>query len=278
MKNQKLAKVNKSGWVAGVVGLSLAVVAEGGVPFNNLQGVGGAAFNPLAYTAGQNKDAKSQGILSKPQFGAWYVNLGDVDVDWTAIGVAETLFDRLELSYGYELVAPAAKNITKSNYGAKLLVIPENLGGQAFVPAVSVGTIYKKTVSVAPGSDDSAFDYYAVATKLVTQTPWPVLLSGGILDTREQVTGVFGYNSDSDITVFGNVDVLPLSYIAVGGEYKQGASFGSFKNADYWDAHLAWFANPNLTLIGAYVNAGDSKSSSKVGLGDGVVVSAQYAF
>ena len=65
---------------------------------------------------------------------------------------------------------------------------------------------------------------------------------------------------------------------AAGFEYKQGAHFSDFKNADYWDAHVAWFASKNLTLIGAYVNAGDKNSSSKVGLGDGAVVSAQYAF
>lgn len=262
-----------------VVGVSLlAHAGYGGVPFNNLEGAGGAAFNPLAYPAGQNKDEKSDGILSRPQFGAWYVNLGDVDVDWTAIGVAETLFGRLELSYGYEVVAPPSENIKKSSVGAKLLLVPENLGGKAYVPAVSVGTLWKTTDNVAEGSDDSAFDFYAVATKLVTQLPRPVLLSGGILSTKEQVTGVFGYNEDRDITLFGNVDVLPFSFLAVGAEYKQGASFDTFKNADYWDAHVAWFASKNLTLIGAYVNAGKETSTSNVGLGDGVVVSAQYAF
>ena len=66
--------------------------------------------------------------------------------------------------------------------------------------------------------------------------------------------------------------------MAVGFEYKQGADFGAFKNANYYDAHVAWFANKNLTLVAAYVNTGDVKSTSKVGLGDGFVLSAQYAF
>ena len=278
MKNQSLSKFGKRGLAAGIIGLSLAYAAQGGVPFNNLQGAGGAAFNPLAYTAGQNKDANSDSPLSNPQFGAWYVNLGDVDVDWTTFGVAETLFGRLELSYGYELIAPPAENIKKNNVGAKVNLIPENWGGNNFVPAVSAGSIWKSTSEVAKGSDDSALDFYLVATKLVTQLPRPVLLSGGVLQTKEQVTGVFGYNEDYDTTLFGNIDVLPVSSAAVGVEYKQGAEFDKFKNADYWDAHLAWFANKNLTLIGAYVNAGDETSKSKVGLGDGVVLSAQYAF
>jgi hypothetical protein len=236
------------------------------------------AFNPLAYPSGQNKEEKSDSPLSKPQFGAWYVNLSDVNVDWTAIGVSETIYDRLELSYGYEVVAPKGENIKKSNIGAKLLVVPENAGGKAYIPAIAFGSIRKSTDNVAEGSDDSAFDFYGVATKLITQLPVPVLISGGLLSTKEQVTGVFGYNKDSDLTFFGNIDVIPLSFLAVGFEYKQGAEFDTFKNASYWDAHLAYFANKNLTLVGAYVNAGDEKSTTTTGLGDGLVLSAQYAF
>ena len=266
-------------WVV-AAGVGVAAAVQAGVPLNGLQGNGGVAFNPLAYTAGQNKDPqqKDAPVLSKPQFGAWYVNLGDVDVDWTALGVAETLFGRLELSYGYEVVAPKGENIKKQDIGAKINLIPENLGGYAFVPAVSVGGLFKTTDNVATNVDDSGVDGYVVATKLITQLPRPVLVSAGLLSSQEQVTGVFGYNDDRDLTFFGNVDVLPLSNVAVGFEYKQGSSFDTFKNADYWDAHAAWFANPNLTLVAAYVNAGDETSTSKAGLGDGVVLSAQYAF
>lgn len=254
--------------------------AYAGVPLNGLEGAGGVAFNPLAYPAGQNKDPqqKETPVLSKPQFGAWYVNLGDVDVDWTAVGVAETLFGRLELSYGYEVVAPKGENIKKQNLGAKVNLVPENAGGYAFVPAVSVGGLFKTTDNVASNVNDSGVDAYLVATKLITQLPKPVLLSAGLLSSPEQVTGVFGYNDDRDLTFFGNIDVIPLSNVAVGFEYKQGSSFDTFKNADYWDAHLAWFASANLTLVAAYVNAGDETSTSKVGLGDGLVLSTQYAF
>lgn len=273
--------VKKSVVGMAVVGLFAVVGAvQAGVPLNNLEGAGGVAFNPLAYPSGQNKDPKQTGqeILSKPQFGSWYVNLSDVDVDWTALGVSETFFGRVELSYGYEVVAPKGANIKKNDIGAKALLVPENAGGSPFVPAVAVGTLYKTTDNVAAGSDDGAFDFYGVATKLITQTPAPVLLSAGVLSTKEQVTGVFGYNKDSDVTFFGNVDVIPLSFLAVGLEYKEGARYDSFKNANYWDAHAAYFASPNLTLVAAYVNAGDYKSKTTTGLGDGVVLSAQYAF
>ena len=89
----------RSNWknIASLIVVALgSQVAQGGVPFNNLQGAGGVAFNPLAYPAGQNTDAAAPhpgaDFISKPQFGTWYVHLGDVDGDWTSIGTAVTLF------------------------------------------------------------------------------------------------------------------------------------------------------------------------------------------
>ena len=262
--------------------------ANAGVPLNNIEGVGGIAFNPLAYTAGTSieKDKKSgeekgityKDIFSKLQFGVWYVNLNSVKVDWTSIGVAETFFKRLEVSYSNETIAPRGTNIHKNNVGAKLLLLPENFNDHKFLPAVSVGSIWKESTNVAPGVNDNDFDIYAVATKLITQTPRPVLISGGVLSTKGLVTGVFGFDRQRKEIGFANVDILPIDSVAVGFEFKQGARFSDFKNANYWDAHVAWFANKNLSLVLAYVNAGNSKSTSTVGLGDGVVLSAQYAF
>jgi hypothetical protein len=269
-----------------VSGLALgASLSFAGVPFNGLQGFGGVAFNPLAYPAGQNAD-KDEGkgglhqALSRPQLGAWYVRLGDVDVDWVAGGVAETFYKRLELSYGYEIIDPdEADAIHKNNYGAKLLLLPENYGGNTFIPAVAVGGLWKTTdVDTGDSFDAAGWDAYVVATKLITELPRPVLLSGGALYTDELVTGVFGHDDDHDLTWFANVDVLPFAFLAVGLEYKDGANYKDFQNASYWDAHVAWFVNSNLTVAVAYVNAGDAKSKDKVGLGDGFVLSAQYAF
>ncbi|MFA5338673.1 MAG: DUF3034 family protein [Candidatus Omnitrophota bacterium] len=265
--------------------------ANAGVPLNNLEGVGGIAFNPLAYTAGTaiesdkksgekegEKDLTYKDVFSKPQFGVWYVNLNDVKVGWTSIGTAETFFKRLEVSYAHEIIAPPGKNIHKDNVGAKLLLLPENFNNNKFLPAVSVGSVWKHANNVAPGVDDSDFDIYGVVTKLITQTPRPVLISGGLLSTTGLATGVFGFDKNRKQVGFANVDILPFDNLAIGFEYKQGARFKDFKNADYWDAHVAWFANKNLSLVLAYVNAGNSKSTSRVGLGEGVVLSAQYAF
>ena len=278
--------MKKVKWIGAFVALAALISGQvyAGPPLNNLEGVGGIAFNPLAYPAdssGENNHYKigDQDVLGKPRFGAWYVNLDHVNVDWTAVGVADTFFDRVEVSYGYESINQSgAQAIHKNNIGTKLLVLPENSFDTKFLPAVSVGGIYKDTSFRSEGVDSDGYDFYTVATKTITQLPQPVIVSGGLLVTKEKVTGVFGFDKDSATTGFGNVDaVLPYNLV-LGYEFKQGARYSDFKNADYWDLHLAWLANKNLSLVLAYVDAGDSKSSKEVGLGNGVVLSAQYAF
>ena len=246
--------------------------------FRSLEGVGGIAFNPLAYTAGTAGEANSffGGNISKPQVGLWRIGLHEAGIDWTTFGVAETFFKRVELSYGHETIDFSnSKTINKDNFGAKVLLLPEG----DILPAISIGGVFKSTTQdMVPGVENSGADYYLVGTKLVKALPWPVLLSGGVLSTQGQVLGVLGFNDNRKEVLFGNVDVLPLSNVAIGFEYRQGAHYDNWKDANYWDGHVAWFVNPNLTLVAAYVYTGDKESTSKVGLGDGAVLSIQYAF
>ena len=276
-----------------VLGIGLAVWTNGaghaGVPLNNLEGVGGIAFNPLAYTAGQpfGEGSEVGKVISKGQYGAWYVNLDQPNavthqtVDWTNISAAFTVLKRLELSYGFQDVNldVTGGNIHKSNIGAKASLITENQWGLNFVPAVSVGTIYKDT-NYAGAARDHSWDYYLVATKLVKQTPLPVLVSAGALSSQGIVTGVLGFDRQRDTTFFTNVDVLPLSNVALGYEFKRGASYSDFHDANYYDLHAAWFATSNLTLVAAFVDAGSHTQlpNAGFGLGKGIVLSTQYAF
>ncbi len=271
-----------------------ATALHAAVPLNNLQGAGGIAFNPLAYTAGlpweYGGTTNLNGIVSAPQFGAWYVNLNDADINWYAGSAAITFFDRLEVSYGYGYINARKygdKSIETHNVGAKLRVLDENAFDQPWIPAVAVGGIYKHTDSKtvdALGLDNYGFDAYVVATKLITQTPVPVLVSGGVLYTDEVVNGVVGHN-DYDTVVFGNVDVLPAENVAIGLEYKQGARVGDgIRNHDYYDGHVAWFVTKKLTLVAAFAETGDKDkfyrrgSAKNLGVGSGLVLSVQYQF
>ncbi len=265
-----------------------------GVPLNNLQGTGGIAFNPLAYTAGLPWDGGETNAVndwvSKPQVGTWFVNLNDADINWYAGSVALNFAKRLEVSYGYGFINARKygdKSIETHNLGAKLRILDENAFETSWVPAIAVGGVYKHTDSKtvdALGLDKYGFDAYIVATKLITQTPVPVLVSGGLLYTDEVVNGVVGHN-DYDTVAFGNVDILPAENIAIGVEYKQGARVGDgIRNHDYWDGHVAWFVTDRLTLVAAFAETGDKDkfyrrgSAKNLGVGSGVVFSLQYQF
>ena len=272
-----------------------ASAAYAGVPLNNLQGVGGIAFNPLAYTAGQPWDGGEtnvfNGIVSKPQVGGWYVNLSDSDINWFAIGTAITFAERLEVSYGYGFTDAKKygdKSIDSNNLGAKLRILDENAFETQWVPAIAVGAVYKHTntdLAGAFGLDKDGFDYYAVASKLVKETPIPVLLSLGILYSDEVVNGVIGHGH-YDVSYFANIDVLPSENIAVGFEYKSGvdAETSGIRNHDYYDGHVAWFVTSQLTLVGAYAYTGDKDrfyrdgNPKNLGFGSGLVLSVQYQF
>ena len=303
MKNENNNKLFR-----GIISLSAAVaagaIAHGGVPLNNLQGTGGIAFNPLAYTAGlpwddgggdatnavEKTGSALNGIVSRPQIGAWYVNLGDAGIDWWAASAALAFADRVEVSAGYGFVNAhkyGDKSINTYNLGAKVRFLDENAFDTSWVPALAVGGVYKYTDSRtvdALGLDEDGFDAYVVATKLITQTPWPILLSAGLLLSDEVVNGVVGHN-DYDVVAFGNVDVLPAENVAIGLEYKQGVNAGDgIRNHDYWDAHVAWFVTKRLTLVAAFAETGDKdkfyrKGSAKnLGVGSGAVFSIQYQF
>ena len=268
--------------------------AYGGVPLNNLQGTGGIAFNPLAYTAGLPWEGGEtnalNGIVSKPQAGAWYVNLTDAEINWFALGAAVTFFDRLEVSGGYGFVNAdnyGDNTINTYNVGAKLRFLDENAFDTSWVPALAVGGVYKYTDSKtvdALGLDHDGFDAYVVASKLITQTPIPVLLSVGGLLSDEVVNGVVGHN-DYGASVFANIDIIPIKQVALGFEYKQGVNAGDgIRNHDYWDAHVAWFVTKQLTLVAAFAETGDKDkfyrhgSAKDLGVGSGAVFSVQYQF
>jgi hypothetical protein len=96
-------------------------------------------------------------------------------------------------------------------------------------------------------------------------------------------------SDDRDEAFFGNIDMVIKSFI-VGFEYTQDTDVGEdpagepLSTDDIWEAHVAWM-HKDLTLVVAYINSGEEDlydrpagQAHPISLGDGWVVSAQYAF
>lgn len=258
----------------------LTSFATAGVPLNGLQGNGGIAFNPVAFTAGTYADENQ--VVSNPQIGAWYTRLDSADIDWAALSASISIAKRLELSYGFGYTDAnkyGDSSVRTHNVGAKINLLPDGAFDTPWLPAVSVGTVIKHTDAAtadALGLDKTGADFYAVATKLVSNDVLPFLISAGIQASDEVVNGVVGHG-DYGFGWFANIDVIPVSWLALGAEYKSGIDTDKVHNHDYYDLHAAWFATERLTLVAAYVDTG-SKSGKRLGVGDGFVLSAQYQF
>jgi len=262
--------------------LGPAAVARAGVPFINLDGVGGVAFNPLAYPAG-NPDGLRLGPveLAKPSVGTWYVNLNQSEIDWHTLGVATSLNKRLELSYGYETIAiNGAVTIRKHNLGAKLLLLPENSFGSSAVPAIAVGAV-RKSSNLPGAKHGSGFEYYLVATKVVTLGR-PILLSAGALYSKAMVDGVLGFSDEkAKLTFYGNVDLVATDWLAIGAEVKQGPKYADgYEDAFYYNVHAGWLVTASTTVAIAYAHPGKvpEETGDPVGFGKGVVVGLQHVF
>lgn len=260
-----------------------AVTAFGGVPLNSLDGAGGIAFNPLAYTSGLKLENTEW--ITKPQAGAWYVKLPESNIEWSSYSLSLSVADRVELSYAFNLVNArdyGDNNVEANTVGVKIRLLDENAFDTAWVPSLSIGVKYRHTDSnttAGLGLEHSGANYYIVATKLITQLPLPVPVSAGLQRSDEVVYGVVGHNHYGT-GFFANIDVLPSANVAIGVEYRQGINVGDrIENADYWNGHVAWFVTKQLTLVGAYVSTGNKdKGFGKLGVGDGFVLSAQYQF
>jgi len=265
----------------------LAASSYAGAPLNDLQGSGGLGFNPLAYVAGRYVASETNSItewVSLPQAGIWYVNYTDENIHWLAASGAFSIAKRLELSYGYGLIGNVKgdEDINTHNLGLKLKFIDENAWDTTWVPALAAGGKWKHTSTEmlkGLGVRNQGTDAYLVATKMITQTPLPILVSAGVMLSDEIVCGVLGHN-DYGVAGFGSISVMPLQCLAVGVEYKGGIDAGDgIQNSDYWNAHAAWFVTEKLTLVAAYAYTGRMEGGlDDLGIGQAIVLSVQYGF
>ena len=207
------------------------------------EGPTGVFVTPLAYTA-----ASPANGLGKPSVGYHFLAAGNVVGDWSTVSITEGFAKRFEVGYTSEIHA-GSDSLANGAYGqpwefdfhivhGKANILPENFGKNPWVPAISVGAIYRFNDNLAgDGNNDSAInygnqttqnaDFYLVGTKVITQISKkvPVLISGGVRGTNAALWGLGGNAPNYSAKGFGAVALIftgpGKSNIIVGSEVSE---------------------------------------------------------
>jgi hypothetical protein len=218
------------------------------LPFQTIEGYGGGAITPFAYLVNPGKEECPWG---KPAGALSFVDARQKDL--AAITVSETLFARVELSYGADRLglgtfpADVAKyapplsieedSVWLHNFNIRTLLVKENdcfFGFQA--PAITAGIQVKYNSDIAhintelPGILPSLGyhrDYGADFTLTMTKTfpklllDRPVVVSGGVRMSEAADIGFLGFGDTYHATFEGNVSWLPLDKLLLAYEFRQ---------------------------------------------------------
>jgi hypothetical protein len=174
------------------------------------EGETGVFVTPLAYTAQSPK-----GGLGKPLVAFHYLNGGGVLGDFYNISGTVGAFSRVEFGYTRSLhslggdpnLSPLWNNGFNIVHG-KLNLVSENAGKTTWVPALSAGFVARSQVRNVGGAiqnrDTVNGDVYLVATKMITQTGVPIILSAGVRGTNAQLWGLGGNAPEWSSRAFGS--------------------------------------------------------------------------
>jgi hypothetical protein len=157
------------------------------------EGETGVFITPLAYTA-----ASPAHGLGRPLIAYHFLNGGEVLGDFYNVSGTVGAFSRIELGYTRSLHSlggdPNFSALWNNGFNiihGKVNVVAENARRTKWVPAISIGFIARSQVrnvgGAIQGKDTTNGDIYLVASKTITQTGVPIILSGGVRGTNAQL-------------------------------------------------------------------------------------------
>jgi hypothetical protein len=200
----------------------------------NWDGQTGVFITPLAYTA-----ASPASGFGHPIVAYHFLNAGAVLGNFHTVSVTEGVGGRLEFGYTRDLhqegSTPGLSPLWGSGFNlvhAKVNVVKENAGKQAWLPAISGGFVARtqdRNVSgllATPNKGYSNADFYLVASKTITQTKVvPIVLNLGYKETNASVYGLAGNAPGYTGRLFGAAAFVvkgpAKSALILGSEFSQ---------------------------------------------------------
>jgi hypothetical protein len=253
------------------------------LPFHTIEGYGGGAITPMAYLVNPSTDPCCC-PWGKPAVAFSYVNMGHKNLD--ALTVSETLFGRLELSYGADRlgVGTLTRDLNQAgfdvpqtdvwlhNFNVRYLAVKENYC-DTLLPAVTFGVHFKwnaninqinnevnQALSSIGYTRDSGQDYTVTLTKTLPKAfGRPVIVSGGLRASQAANLGFLGFGDSWHTTFEGSVAYLPCDRLLFAYEFRGKASPfygeipGLIGDEDSWHAFdAALILNSHSTLVAGY--------------------------
>jgi hypothetical protein len=200
----------------------------------NWDGQTGIFITPLAYTA-----ASPGNNFGRPIVAYHFMNAGSVLGDFHTVSITEGVGGRVEFGYTRDLHEAGStaglSPLWSSGFNivhAKVNVVKENAGKNAWLPAFSAGFVERtqdRNVSgllETPHKNYSNGDFYLVASKTITQTKAvPIVLNLGYKATNASVYGLAGNAPAYKGRLFGAAAFVfkgpAKSTIILGSEFSQ---------------------------------------------------------
>jgi hypothetical protein len=182
--------------LAGLLGVGTATAQS-----LNWDGQTGVFITPLAYTA-----ASPANGLGHPIVAYHFLNAGSVLGNFHTISVTEGVAGVVEFGYTRDVHQEGSTAGLSPLWGsgfnlvhAKVNVVKENAGKQAWLPAISGGFVARTQdrnvggLLATPNRNYTNADIYLVASKTITQTKVvPIVLNLGYKETNASVYGLAG--------------------------------------------------------------------------------------
>lgn len=272
--------------VLGVACLSVGMANAQPLPNHMIEGTGGIFTTGCAYLVNPAAEGEIAGL---PSAGGFFLYLGN-GRNLAAFTVTETLWDRLELSYGLNRldlgdlpseiddavgIRIGDNSVKMHNFNARLALVKEGACDMPWMPAITAGVHYKKNtdiddidddlgglLDVLGIEDDHGWDFTLYASKLITNLPRPVLLNAGVRATKAAHIGLFGFTDDYKFVGEGSAAVLVTDKLLLGGEFRQKPKeyhsvAGLIEDEDdWWTLFADYIFNDHLTATLAYGNLG----------------------
>lgn len=214
------------------------------------------------------------------------------DYGWQSHGIAIGIKNRIELSYarqnfdtrdvGAALGLGQGYTLNQDVFGAKLRLFGDLVYGDTYLPQVSAGVQYKRSldgpVALAVGAaDDDSVDYTLSATKLFLRQS--ILMNATVRYTEANQNGLLGFGSASgsgyDLQFEGSLAYQLSRRAVLGAEVRTKPDNLGLGEDDWLDLFAAYAVTDNITLTAAYVDLGSIATFEDQ---RGAFFSAQLAF